>query len=142
MLEADFQTRVLKRFQKSHGGVWIKYHGSQYSQSGVSDLLICHRGRFVAIELKQPGKYTPSATGMNEQQTKFVNDVEVAGGVSGCADSYIEVQAILDRADTDADRTVRDAAIGARFRAYVKGLKARTDAKDILNFIEHGGDYG
>ena len=57
-------------------GVLIhKVHGGPYQEAGVSDLLLCLHGRWVAIELKRPGeKVTPL-------QDAFLRRVSEAGGL-------------------------------------------------------------
>ena len=35
---------------------WTKIHGSAYQRAGLPDIIGCHQGRFVAFEVKVPGK--------------------------------------------------------------------------------------
>ena len=58
-------------------GAWVlKHHVSPYSRAGVPDLLICYRGRFIALEVKVPGKKpTPL-------QTRELATIRVAGGTA------------------------------------------------------------
>ena len=40
---------------------WLKVHGGPWQRRGVPDFIVCVRGRFLAIELKAPGrKPTPA----------------------------------------------------------------------------------
>jgi len=54
--------------------VYIKYPASQYSSRGVSDLIFCIHGLYIAIEVKTE-KGRPTAL-----QKKFGADVQQAGG--------------------------------------------------------------
>ena len=36
--------------------VWFKYHGGPFTRAGVPDLLGVVEGRFIALEVKQPGE--------------------------------------------------------------------------------------
>ncbi len=51
MLEKDFQKQVVE-FLKQHNIYYIKVWGGGYQRSGIPDLIICLKGRFMAIELK------------------------------------------------------------------------------------------
>ncbi len=62
------------------------------SEPGCSDIIACLAGRFVAIEVKRPGKKATDA------QTSFLDSVRQAGGVAFVADS-VEVTQISLRAE-------------------------------------------
>lgn len=81
--------------------VQIKYHGNEYAQGGVSDLLDCLDGVFVACEVKAPESYGGSAEraladGPTVRQREFVRKVREAGGVAGFAatvEQYLDLLA-------------------------------------------------
>lgn len=73
MKESALVTKV-KEYLKEWGAYVVKYHGSQFSQIGVPDLLICYNGKFIAIELKV-GLNKPTAL-----QLKHLELIERAGG--------------------------------------------------------------
>lgn len=52
-----------------------KYHGNQYSETGVSDLLICFNGKFVALETKK-SKNEKKRT----SQDNYLREINNAGG--------------------------------------------------------------
>lgn len=54
MSEANLQRRI-QRALKAEGAWVVKYHSSAVTRRGIPDLLICHRGRFIALEVKLPG---------------------------------------------------------------------------------------
>lgn len=74
--------------------VVVKYHGSAYSQSGVSDLLCCLDGAFVAAEVKVGTSY-----GLTKLQEAFLETVRRSGGESACVRSVEEFLALLERAE-------------------------------------------
>ena len=52
--EKQFENR-LKDHLKDIGAWYIKYWaGATYTKEGIPDLLICHNGSFIAIEVKAP----------------------------------------------------------------------------------------
>ena len=61
----------------------------QYTR-GVSDIPMCLRGLFVAIELKVPGK-EPTAL-----QLKFINDVIDAGGIACWCDTVKKCISVVE----------------------------------------------
>lgn len=66
------RTRLKEIFGKAC--VYIKYPASQYSSRGVSDLIFCIHGLYIAVEVKtETGKPT-------SLQKKFGEDVKAAGG--------------------------------------------------------------
>lgn len=59
MLEKDFQKQVIK-FLKDNNIYYIKVWGGGYQKAGIPDLIICLKGRFIAVELKnEVGKPSP-----------------------------------------------------------------------------------
>lgn len=90
------ETKLVKKMRdagKAEYGdslVTVKYHGSAYSEAGVSDLLCVLFGVFVACEVKAPESYGGSveralAEGPTVKQRAFLARVKQAGGVAGVA---------------------------------------------------------
>lgn len=74
-------------------GAWVfKVHGSGTQMKGVPDLIACLRGRFVAVEMKQPGKIV-EPDDLQEYQLRLIKR---AGGVAGEAHSLEEVLKLLE----------------------------------------------
>jgi Holliday junction resolvase len=74
--EKNFENRV-KKFLKDQGCWFIKYWaGSEFTKSGVPDLLVCCNGHFLGIELKGP-KGRPS-----ELQLWNIEQIKKAGGIA------------------------------------------------------------
>jgi len=110
MAKSGPETRLLDKMRKAAQAkygerlVQVKYHGNAYSQSGVSDMLNCLDGVFVAIEVKAPESYGGSvekalADGPTVKQRSFVRKVVAAGGVGGFAATVDQYMAILKEAE-------------------------------------------
>jgi len=76
--EAGIQKWVRDRLQNEYGDncVYIKYPAGHYSTRGVSDLIFCIHGLYVAIEVKT------SVGGLTALQKKFLERVKVAEGLA------------------------------------------------------------
>lgn len=61
MLEKEFQKQVIE-FLKQHDIYYIKVWGGGYQRSGIPDLIICLKGKFMAIELKTDTRQAISIT--------------------------------------------------------------------------------
>lgn len=91
--ETALSTACQLRVRKGYGGEVLKTHGTPMQAKGTPDLLICIRGRFVACELKQPGKKpTPL-------QMKRLRDWAAAGALAGWATTEAEFVALLEHVD-------------------------------------------
>lgn len=87
MTERALQASIIKRL-RAGGGVWINKSPSPWDQEGIADILGVLGGRFIAIELKAPGRYTTPAKGLTPAQHTFLAKVVGSGGISICADSW------------------------------------------------------
>ena len=66
-------------------GVWfVKYSPGDYGTAGVPDLLICYWGRFVGMEVKQPGQRPTKI------QQHTLDAIAGAGGIAIVATSVDE----------------------------------------------------
>lgn len=87
--------------------VMVKYHGSQFGEAGVSDLLCCLDGIFVAVEVKHPGT-SHGRAGLTVKQQAFGNRVIEAGGiflVCYSVEALLENLALIARGDHDQQIT-------------------------------------
>lgn len=76
--ETRVTTKMRKDAERKYGErlVLVKYHGSPYSEAGVSDLLGCLDGTFFAVEVKvDTDKYDVTV-----KQRAFLDRVVTAGG--------------------------------------------------------------
>lgn len=53
--EARISQRILKLL-RAQGFFAYKVHGDEYTMSGLPDIIVCARGRFVGLETKTPDK--------------------------------------------------------------------------------------
>lgn len=84
--EQNIQTSIMS-YISSIGGLPIKFNNMGiYAKAGVSDILACIKGRFVAIEVKRPGN-KPSAV-----QLQFITAVNSIGGLAFWADNLQDVK--------------------------------------------------
>lgn len=92
-IDARIQKAVRRR------GAWsFKVHGSPKMRRGIPDRIVCYRGRFIAVEVKQPGG---TAT---ELQRHELNMIDEAGGVAIVATDVETVEAAMDQVDAELDR--------------------------------------
>lgn len=71
MLEKDFQSEVIK-FLKKQNIYYIKVWGGGFQKAGIPDLIICLKGKFLAIELKNEIRKTKSFTTIQHRENKTV----------------------------------------------------------------------
>jgi len=86
--EIAFQNKVIK-YAEAMGDYVFNVPGTGMERKGTADLLICHQGRFFAIELKVPGE-TPSRLQQYE-----LDRVRKAGGVAVFIQTMEELEALL-----------------------------------------------
>jgi hypothetical protein len=108
------ETRLVKKMreagEKAYGSrlVTIKYHGGMYGEAGVSDLLCCLDGVFVAVEVKAPESYNGSeeramTEGPTIKQRLFLSRIEKCGGIAGVAvnvDQFMDLLAEVEKVMT------------------------------------------
>lgn len=88
MREKTIENKI-KAYLKSIGAYYIKYHGNQFSQVGVPDILACHKGYFIGIEVKnETGKTSPL-------QDVNIEAIQKAGGYSLVARSVEDVEKVI-----------------------------------------------
>jgi len=76
--EGALVSAMKKALAKELGGRWIKIHGGPYQEKGLSDIIGCLDGRFIAIEVKMPGKEDT----VTDMQQRFIDQVLESGGVA------------------------------------------------------------
>ena len=68
---------IIKMLKSSFPGFYFKTHGGLYQKIGLPDILGVHRGRFIGIEVKCPGK-EDTLTNLQEKNLALIN---LYGGV-------------------------------------------------------------
>lgn len=74
--EADVK-REVKKLLQSYGAYWYMVVPGGFGRRGVPDFLVCHNGRFLAVETKAKGICKPSPFQAQEMEA-----IQAAGGTS------------------------------------------------------------
>jgi hypothetical protein len=83
--EKQITNKILKHLRSVPYSKWSKIHQGGMSEKGVPDIVGCFQGRYVAIEVKRPGKHpTP-------MQADYLQGIKAAGGVAWCVHSVSEL---------------------------------------------------
>ena len=93
MKEAQVKQEV-KRILDEAGAYWYMVVPTGYGRRGVPDFLVCHKGRFLAVETKRENIRTPSP-----HQAREMRSIEAAGGSTLLinAENLEELKEWLDR---------------------------------------------
>lgn len=92
--EKRFEEKV-KKLLRDRGAWLLKTWGGGFQRSGIPDLLICYKGRFIGIELKaEKGK-------VSELQDRELRLIRNAGGMGFIArpSHYEDLVHLLDSID-------------------------------------------
>ena len=87
--EADLITTIKKYLATLPETFAWKEHGGQYGTAGIPDIIVCHRGRFIALEAKV-GKNQPT-----KLQAVTIEKIRKAGGTAAVVRSVADVKTII-----------------------------------------------
>lgn len=89
----------IKQLISDRGGRCFKIHGSDegLQEIGIPDLLNCIAGRFVGIEVKQPGEK------LRPRQRHVLNEIYAAGGVAAVCETVGQVAVLLQVIEKESD---------------------------------------
>lgn len=87
--EGRLAEKVINHLRANYPGWWEKIHGGPFQSRGVPDVIGCYRGRFVSIELKQPGE-NPTKI-----QLKNGSLIRKSGGIWTVAYSVEDVKELM-----------------------------------------------
>jgi hypothetical protein len=87
--EAGIQRRIIKALEKADAYVF-KVHQMGYGRKGIADVCACLHGRYIAIEVKQPGGR------IRTEQIVEMHKVRKAGGLGVIVDDPHTVEQIID----------------------------------------------
>ena len=93
-LEIDIQKEIENYLDKNK--IFHFRSGADGTKSGLPDVVMCYKGRFVALELKKPK--TGKAQGHQKTIAKLI---EKSGGITAFPRSLKEVIQIIQRIDRD-----------------------------------------
>lgn len=96
--EGKLVTRI-KDLIADREGRSFKIHGNDdgFQEIGIPDLLVCLAGRFVGIEVKQPGEP------LRPRQRKVLNEIFAAGGVAAVCETVGQVAVLLQLLEKESD---------------------------------------
>ena len=89
MKEAELITAIKKYLASVPDTFAWKEHGGQYGTAGIPDIIVCHRGHFIALEAKV-GKNQPT-----KLQNVTIEQIRKAGGTAAVVRSIEDVKAAL-----------------------------------------------
>lgn len=102
MAEKAVENKI-KDYLFAKGHLYFKVHGSKFMEPGISDIIACICGRFVAIEVKATGlKRTET-----EQQKIFGSNVIKSNGLYYLVDSLEEVIDIVEGIERVESKTIK-----------------------------------
>ena len=87
--EADLITTIKKYLATLPETFAWKEHGGQYGTAGIPDIIVCHRGHFIALEAKV-GKNQPT-----KLQAVTIEQIRKAGGTAAVVRSVADVKTII-----------------------------------------------
>lgn len=101
MLERDL-VAAIRRYLSSLGSdvFYFKEHGGPYGVSGVPDIIVCYKGRFLGLEAKLPGGR------LTELQKRAIEKINRAGGIARRVESVEDVKAVIAQADDEQKRRI------------------------------------
>lgn len=86
----------------SRGAFWSNIQGGAFSKPGDPDIVVCYRGRYVAIEAKAPRGRQSEIQKLRQEQ------IEGAGGVYILARTVEAVTSVLDAMDETLDHETQE----------------------------------
>lgn len=91
--ESKIRTKIIRNLKITFPGLWLVIHGSNMQAKGFPDILGLHRGFFIAIEVKKPGKEKT----LTKIQAHYLRKIKEYGGISFMATSWLEVKRKLTK---------------------------------------------
>lgn len=69
---------AIKRWLARNGFWYFMPAANGFGKVGVPDIIACYAGRFIAIEVKAPGK----ENNLTENQKRRIEEINAAGGIA------------------------------------------------------------
>ena len=99
LLERDIVAAVKAYLTSLGKNVFFwKEHGGLYGTSGIPDIIICYKGRFIGMECKLPGRH------LTELQKRALKKISAAGGYAYRVESANDAKKIIEKVDADIAR--------------------------------------
>lgn len=86
---------IMKFNEQPTNGLWFAVAaGGLGGSGGISDSIVCYRGRMIAIEVKRPGRRGQENGGLTPLQVMFGVAVVTTGGLFFEVDDYESIDAV------------------------------------------------
>ena len=95
MLEKDITAAILRYLRGLPECFCWKEHGGPYGTAGIPDIICCYRGRFLGLEVKQPGGK------LTKLQEITLERIRAAGGSAHMVTSVAEVRDIIQQLEEE-----------------------------------------
>lgn len=95
VVESKIQSDILGYLNGLDHTYVVNFGGSASSAKGTPDLIVCHKGRFIGLEVKRPD----SDYGVTKAQEIRIKQINKAGGFGCAVTSVKEVAALLPLLD-------------------------------------------
>ncbi len=89
MKESDLIQSIARYLKTIPALFFWKEHGGMYGTAGIPDIIVCFKGRFLALECKV-GRNTPTLL-----QAQTIRKITDAGGIAAVVRTVEEVKAII-----------------------------------------------
>ena len=89
MREKTIENKI-KCYLTSIGAYYFKHHGGKYSQVGVPDIIVCFKGRFIGIEVKNERGV------LSVLQERNLQRISDNGGIALAVRSLDEVKEVFE----------------------------------------------
>jgi len=98
MKESTIVKNIMKALGKHFPGFYFKTHGGPFQRAGLPDIIGLHKGRFIGIEVKVPGKEDT----LTDIQRHTLTLIKLAGGISFMSTSVdITIQKLQEEFKND-----------------------------------------
>ncbi len=90
MRESDLIKKIAEYLKTVPNLFFWKEHGGMYGTAGIPDIIICYKGKFIALECKV-GRNTPTVL-----QTQTIKQITKAGGLAMVISSVESVKSVIN----------------------------------------------
>src|SRR5580693_5751518 len=131
--ETRLLQRVRRRLIARFGGRYVKVHGSLFQEAGISDLLGCVEGLFIALEVKTP----EDRRGASDLQKEFIADIIANGGLARVVKSPQEAIAAVERHLAKAGRLPAEHSFRSHRAKAFRGVLRARNREDVDSGRDH-----
>lgn len=93
MLEKDITNKILRYLRGLDECFCFKEHGGSYGSCGIPDIIICYKGRFIALEVKTEKGKTTALQDFN------INKINKSGGTAVVVRSLEDAKNVISKTE-------------------------------------------